>query len=216
MNITIYMSLARIDLGLAVTLEFLGPLALALLASRRALDLICGIAAGVGVFLLTGTIDDVDPIGVLLALVAGAAWAGYIVTGQRVADRMSGTQGTAVASGVAAVITLPFLIAALVQLPADEFVRVLSIGLAVGVLSSALPYSLDIAVLRRIPRGLFSVLQSVHPAVAALAGLVILGQTLGLLQVIGLAAISAANAAAVLGSARRERLARRAEQALLA
>jgi inner membrane transporter RhtA len=214
MNITIYMSLARIDLGLAVTLEFLGPLALALFASRRALDLICGLAAGIGVFLLTGTIDDVDFLGVLLALVAGAAWACYIVIGQRVADRMSGTQGTAVASGVAALITLPFLIAALTQLPADEFLRVLSIGLAVGVLSSALPYSIDIAVLRRIPRGLFSVLQSVHPAVAALAGLVILGQTLTVLQVIGLAAISAANAAAVLGSAHRERLARRAERAL--
>jgi len=206
MNIAIYESLERIDLGIAVTLEFLGPLAIALLASRRRLDLACGVAAGLGVLLLTGTLGGIDGaidgLGVLFALLAGGAWAVYIIFSQRVATTLEGVRGTAMASLCAAVITAPFLVVQLLRLPAGELLRVLGFGAVVGVLSSALPYSLDALVLRRIPRSLFSVLQSLHPAAAALSGLVILGQTLDVLQLIGLAVISGANAVAVLGSTR--------------
>ena len=198
MNLAIYASFDRIHLGLAVTLEFLGPLTLALITSRRLVDLLCGLAAGGGVVLLTGTVDRIDVVGVLLALTAGAAWAAYIVFSARVARDLPGVQGTAVASVVASIGTLPFVVAVLVSLPPDRLPLVLGVGLAVGVLSSALPYSLDVLVLRRIPRQLFSVLQSVQPAAAAVAGFLILGQTLTLGQVVGLAAISVANAVAVL------------------
>jgi inner membrane transporter RhtA len=202
MNLAIYESLQRIELGLAVTLEFLGPLTLALLSSRRLVDLGCGIAAGVGVILLTGTVTGLDGVGVLFALIAGTAWTVYIVFSQRVASSLEGVRGTAMASLCAAVITAPFLVVQLVRLPPDQLLRVLGLGCAVGVLSSAVPYSLDVLVLRRIPRSLFSVLQSLHPAAAALSGLVILGQALAPLQLVGLAVISAANAIAVVGAGR--------------
>ncbi|BDI22741.1 DMT family transporter [Herbiconiux sp. L3-i23] len=214
MNLGIYGALERIPLGLAVTLEFLGPLALALLSSRRLVDLFCGLAAGGGVVLLTGTVDDLDLLGVLLALLAGAAWVGYIVFGQGASHSLPGAQGTAVASGVASLITLPMLVVILVHTPAEELGRIALIGLVVGVLSSALPYSIDLAVLKRVPRGLFSVLQSVHPAAAAVSGLLILGQSLGLGQVVGLVVISLANVVAVAQSSRRSAAARRAEEAL--
>lgn len=214
MNTAIYGAFERIGLGLAVTLEFLGPLAVALLSSRRRSDLVCGAAAGVGVVLLTGTVAGIDLLGVLLALVAGGAWACYILVGQSLGRHLPGMQSTALASTTASILTLPFLVVALMGVAVEELPRVLLLGVAIGVLSSALPYSLDMAVMRRIPRSLFSVLQSVHPAIAALVGLIVLGQTLSLLQVLGLATISLANAAAVLGSARRENAARRAAEAL--
>ncbi|BDZ47016.1 EamA family transporter [Naasia aerilata] len=216
MNLAIYESFSRLELGLAVTLEFLGPLAVALLSSRRLLDLICGVAAGAGVALLTGTVHDIDPIGVGLALLAGVAWAAYILFTQRAGERLPGIQGTAVASCAASLVTLPLLIGILVRVPTDRLLGILSLGAVVGVLSSALPYSLDLAVLRRISRNLFSVLQSLHPAAAALSGLLILGQTLALPQLVGLAVISAANAVAVLGSARRGAAARRVAAAAAA
>ncbi|THG33087.1 EamA family transporter [Naasia lichenicola] len=203
MNIAIYEAFDRIELGLAVTLEFLGPLAIALLSSRRLRDLLCGIAAGIGVALLTGSVSGLDLLGVLFALLAGVAWAVYIIFSSRVAASLEGVRGTAMASIVAAVITAPFLIGQLVRLSPDELVHVLLVGCAVGVLSSAVPYSLDVLILRRIPRSLFSVLQSIQPAAAALSGLVILHQTLAPLQLAGLAVISGANAFAVVGSTRR-------------
>jgi inner membrane transporter RhtA len=209
MNLAIYASFSRLELGLAVTLEFLGPLAVALLSSRRLIDLLCGVAAGAGVALLTGTVGDIDPVGVGLALLAGLAWAAYILFTQRAGERLPGIQGTAVAGCAASLVTLPLLIVVLSGVPADRLPGILALGAVVGVLSSALPYSLDLAVLRRISRNLFSVLQSLHPAAAALSGLLILGQTLALPQLVGLAVISVANAAVVLGSTRRAALARR-------
>jgi inner membrane transporter RhtA len=209
MNVTIYAAIERIGLGLAVTLEFLGPLVVALVTSRRALDLLCGLAAGGGVVLLTGSVVTLDPLGVLLGLLAGAAWAAYIVFGSRTAARLPGIQGTAIAGIVASLGTLPFLVVTLVTLAPEHLPLVLGVGLAVGVLSSALPYSLDMLVLRRITRSLFSVLQSLHPAAAALSGFLILGQVLSVPELVGLATISLANAVAVVGSARREAAARR-------
>jgi inner membrane transporter RhtA len=197
MNVTLYGAVERIGLGLAVTLEFLGPLAVALLGSRRRLDLACAAIAGVGVLLLTGTVPGLDPIGILLGLTAAAAWAAYILLSQRAGRTLPGLQGTAIASLVAAVLTSPLLVIALLGLAPEELLHVALIGLAAGVLSSALPYSIDLVVLRRLPRQLFGVLQSVHPAAAALAGLVLLGQTLGTWQVVGLALITLGNLVAV-------------------
>ncbi|MFE5673164.1 DMT family transporter [Agromyces sp. NPDC056523] len=197
MNLSVYAAVERIGLGPAVTLEFLGPLALALLASRRRLDLACAVLAGTGVVLLTGSVPGIDPLGIVLALTAAAAWAAYILLSQRAGRTLPGLQGTAIASLVAAVLTSPILVLALVSLAPHEIVLVLAIGAAAAVLSSALPYSIDLVVLRRMPRQRFGVLQSVHPAAAAIAGLVVLGETLSPWQVAGLALITVANAVAV-------------------
>lgn len=197
MNAAVYAAVERIGLGPAVTLEFLGPLALALLASRRRLDLVCATMAAAGVALLTGSVPGIDLLGIVLALTAAAAWAAYILLSQRAGRTLPGVQGTAIASLVAAVLTSPLLVLALVSLEAHEIVLVLAVGAAAALLSSALPYSIDLVVLRRMPRQRFGVLQSVHPAAAALAGFVVLGQALAPWQIAGLALITVANAVAV-------------------
>ena len=197
MNLTLYGAVERIGLGLAVTLEFLGPLAVALLGSRRRFDLVCAVIAGIGVILLTGTVPGLDLVGILLGLAAAAAWAAYILLSQRAGRSLPGIQGTAIASLVAAILTSPILVIVLVGLEPHELLRVALVGLVAGILSSALPYSIDLLVLRRLPRQLFGVLQSVHPAAAAVAGLIVLGQTLGAWQIFGLVLITAGNAIAV-------------------
>lgn len=197
MNVAVYAAVERIGLGPAVTLEFLGPLALSLLASRRRLDLVCATMAAAGVALLTGSVPGIDLLGIVLALTAAAAWAAYILLSQRAGRTLPGVQGTAIASLVAAVLTSPLLVLALVSLEAHEIVLVLAVGVAAALLSSALPYSIDLVVLRRMPRQRFGVLQSVHPAAAALAGFVVLGQALAPWQIAGLALITVANAVAV-------------------
>jgi inner membrane transporter RhtA len=202
MNLAVYGAIDRIGLGLAVTLEFLGPLALALAGSRRRLDLLCAAMAGLGVVLLTGTVPGIDPVGVLLALIAAASWAAYIVLSRRAGRTLPGLQGTALASLLAAVITSPLLVIALAGVGPEQLLHVVLIGLAIGILSSAIPYSIDLLVLRRMSQQLFSVLQSVQPAAAALAGLVVLGQALGTWQVVGLALISMGNVLAVLRPSR--------------
>ena len=197
MNLTLYGAVERIGLGLAVTLEFLGPLAVALLGSRRRLDLACAAIAGTGVVLLTGTVPGLDPVGILLGLTAAAAWAAYILLSQRAGRTLPGIEGTAIASLVAAILTSPLLVIAIIGLAPQQLLHVAVVGLAAGILSSALPYSIDLIVLRRLPRQLFGVLQSVHPAAAAVAGLVVLGQTLGPWQIAGLVLITAGNVIAV-------------------
>ena len=202
MNLGVYGAIDRIGLGLAVTLEFLGPLALALAGSRRRLDLLCAAMAGLGVVLLTGTVPGIDPVGVLLALVAAASWAAYIVLSRRAGRTLPGVQGTALASLLAAVLTSPLLVMALVGLAPEQLLHVVVVGLATGILSSAIPYSIDLLVLRRMSQQLFSVLQSVQPAAAALAGFVVLGQALATWQLVGLGLISLGNVIAVSRPAR--------------
>ena len=197
MNLALYGAVDRIGLGLAVTLEFLGPLALALAGSRRRLDLLCAAMAGLGVVLLTGTVPGIDPVGVLLALVAAASWAAYIVLSRRAGRTLPGVQGTALASLLAAVLTSPLLVMALVGLAPEQLLHVVVVGLATGILSSAIPYSIDLLVLRRMSQQLFSVLQSVQPAAAALAGFIVLGQALATWQLVGLGLISLGNVIAV-------------------
>jgi inner membrane transporter RhtA len=176
MNVSIYLAFARLPLGPTVTLEFLGPLALALGSSRRWVDAGWAALAGAGVILLGHGLHHLDPVGVGLALLAGAAWAGYIVLTARVGGRVEGGAGLAVAQAIGALAVLPIGILA----AGSALLRphVLAVGLAVGILSSVLPYRFDLAALRRLPRGTFGVLMSLNPSVAALAGWAVLGQHL--------------------------------------
>ena len=205
MNTTFYAALQRAHLGLVVTVEFLGPLAVALAASRRARNLALGMLALAGVVALTapfGAARDSAPdaIGLMLALAAAAAWAGYIVLSQRAGRALPGVVGTAVGSAVASLGTLPVLVLALLALPTAQLPHVLAIGVLTGLLSSALPYSIDILVLRSLPRSLFGMLQSLHPVAAAVFGLLVLGQRLDALQVAGIAAVCLANVLVVAGT----------------
>jgi len=182
MNATFYEALARIPLGVAVTIEFVGPLAVAVLGSRRPLDFVWVLLAAAGVVLLTTGGDgahgagSVDAVGVLWALAAGGFWAAYILLAQRVGRVFPGASGLAFALAIGAVAVLPIGIAAAGTNLLDP--SVLARGLAVAVLSSAVPYSLELFALRRMRASVFGVLMSLEPAMAALSGLVFLGQHL--------------------------------------
>jgi inner membrane transporter RhtA len=203
MNTTFYAALQQAELGLVVTIEFLGPLAIALAGSRRLRDLGLAVLALAGVVALTKAGAAVpNPLGVLLALGAGAAWAAYILLSQRAGRSLPGIVGTAVGSVVASIGSLPVLVLALLALPEAELPRVLGVGVLTGLLSSALPYSIDIVVLRTLPRSLFGMLQSLHPVAAAVFGLLVLGQRLDAVQVCGIAAVCLANVLVVAGARR--------------
>ncbi len=176
MNALFYLSLARIPLGVAVTVEFLGPLALAIGGSRRLLDGLWGALAGLGVVLLTSGGGHLRASGIVFAALAGACWAGYILLSQRVGRAFPGMSGLALALVIGGLGTAPYGIA----VAGTALVRpsVLAKGAAIAVLSSAVPYSLELAALRRLRASLFGVLMSLEPAMAAVCGLVFLGQHL--------------------------------------
>lgn len=177
MNATFYEALSRIPLGLAVTFEFVGPLAVAVLGSRRLLDLVWVALAALGVTLLTtGSGGGLDGLGVILSLVAGGCWAAYILLAQRVGRVFPGASGLTFALVVATVVVAPFgvLTAGTRVLHAGVVGR----GAAVAVLSSAVPYSLELFALRRMRASVFGVLMSLEPAMAALSGLLFLDQHL--------------------------------------
>jgi inner membrane transporter RhtA len=195
MNLSFYAALDRIPLGIAVTLEFTGPFAVAVAGSRRASDLLWVGLAAVGILLLSPLRGSLDSLGAAFALVAGACWAAYIVLTARVGRAFRGGRGLALAMGVAAIVLLPVGVAGAGQ----ELARPgpLAVGLAVAVLSSAIPYSLELEALRRIRRGTFGVLMSLEPAVAALVGLAVLGQGLRPTEVVAIALVVAASAGAL-------------------
>ncbi len=196
MNMTFYESLARLPLGAAVTLEVLGPLAVAVLAGRRWRDGLWAVLAFTGVLALGGGDLDLDPVGVLFGLAAAVCWALYILLSVVTGRRFEGQQGLGSAMVVAAVLVCPFGIPQLAQ--ADLTIGLVLAGAAVGVASSVIPYSLEQAALRRLPPAVFGVLMSLEPAVAALAGLVILGQRLTALGVLAVVLVVAASAGASL------------------
>ncbi len=176
MNWSIYQAFARIPLGVAVTLEFLGPLTLAVVSSRRLNDVVWVLLAGAGVALLGFTPNGLTLAGVLLALLAAAAWAAYILLSAETGRRWSGISGLALASLIGSLgLATPAVLDAGARL-LDP--KVLLLGLAVGVLSSVIPYSLELTALRRIRPGTFAILMSLEPAAAALAALVVLGELL--------------------------------------
>jgi inner membrane transporter RhtA len=180
MNWAIYQSFSRIPIGVAVTIEFIGPLVLAAVGFRRARDLQWVGLAAVGVLLLGFERAHLDPVGVAFALVAGAAWAGYILSSAETGRRWEGIDGLAMASVVAVVMLGPLLLT--VDGDALMDTRILLIGAAVGLLSSVVPYSAELTALRRLPAATFGVLMSLEPAAAALAGLAVVGEDLAAVQ----------------------------------
>ncbi len=195
MNGLFYQSVARIPLGPAVTLEVLGPLALSVLASRRAVNLVWAALALAGVFLLGGGFGSLDPLGVAFALGAGAMWAAYIVFSARTGRRFPQADGLALAMGVAAVLSLPLGVAESGTKLLDP--TILALGAGVAVLSSVLPYTLELLALRRLPASTFAILMSLEPALAAAAGFLVLDQALSTTEAAAIALVIAASMGAV-------------------
>jgi inner membrane transporter RhtA len=199
MNISFYLALRTVPLGVAVTVEFLGPLTLALVQTRRLRDLVWVVSAGAGVALLglRGG-DDVPLAGLALALLAGGFWATYIVASARVGRLLPGTEGLAVALVLATFVALPFGAAGVARVLDQP--AVLAVGALVALLSSVVPYGLELAALRRIPTRVFGVLMSLEPAAAALAGLVVLGQSLDSRELAALVLVSLASIGVTVGA----------------
>jgi inner membrane transporter RhtA len=199
MNLTFYGALDRIPLGVAVTFEFVGPLGVAVFGSRRPRDLAWVVLAAAGILLLSDFGGaDLDGVGVALALLAGAFWAAYILLSARVGQAFEGGSGLALAMLAGAVLLAPVGIAdggGDLLMPA-----VLGVGLAVGLLSSAIPYTLELEALRRLPASVFGVLMSLEPAVAALAGFVVLGEELATREVAAILLVVVASAGAARGA----------------
>ncbi|MBF4635345.1 EamA family transporter [Agreia pratensis] len=196
MNGLFYEALARIPLGAAVTIEVLGPLVLSVATSRRASSWLWAVLAFVGVFLLgQGSFGELDPVGVLFAAGAGASWAGYILLSSRTGSRFARLDGLALAMAIGAVLTLPLGVAA----AGPVIVRpdILLLGAAVAILSSTIPYALELFALRRIPSSTFAILMSLAPAIAALAGVVLLAQHISLVGVLAIALVVTASIGAV-------------------
>jgi inner membrane transporter RhtA len=193
MNLALYAAIDTIGLGLAVTLEFLGPLSVALAASRRAADLAAALVAAAAVVVLARPQPATDYAGIALALLAAACWAGYIVVNRAVGARVPGAQGPAAAACLSALFYVPVGVWALASHP----VTAVALGRAAtaGVLCSAVPMTADLLALRRVPARFFGVFMSVNPVFAALTGLVVLGQPLPPADWLAITAIVVANAA---------------------
>jgi inner membrane transporter RhtA len=199
MNITFYEALHRIPLGIAVTIEFVGPLTVAIGGSRRRLDLVWVAIAAAGIIALTrGGSHHLDGLGVAFALIAGGMWGCYILLSARVGRAFGGGTGLALSMCVAAVVALPVGVAQGGSHLLDG--HVLVAGAAVGILSSVIPYSFELEALRRIVPHVFGVLMSLEPAVAAIAGLVVLGQHLSARALLGIALVVIASVGASRGT----------------
>jgi inner membrane transporter RhtA len=195
MNLFFYGALARIPIGVTVTIEFIGPLVLATVLSHRRRDLLAVAGAGIGVVLISGITStpwaEIDLAGLGLALAAGAAWAGYIIFSGRTGARFAQLDGLAIAMTIAAALVTPAGVitgGAALWTP-DALWR----GASIAVLSSVLPYSLELIALRRLAAHVFGILLSLEPAVAALAGLFVLGQQLSAPQLLGMGCVVAAS-----------------------
>jgi len=204
MNGLFYLALERLPLGVAVTIEVLGPLVLSIVASRRASSWVWAGLAFLGVLALGGGgWDRLDPLGVVFALGAAASWALYILASARVGAAFPRLDGLAFAMTVGAVLSLPFGIAN--AGPALLRLDLLALGAAVAILSSTIPYALELMALRRLPASAFAILMSLAPATAALAGFVLLGQHLVPLELVGIALVIGASIGAVRAAGRHAR-----------
>lgn len=195
MNLTLYTAIDRIGLGLAVTLEFLGPLTVALASSRRRTDLVCAVVAAAAVVVLTRPRPSTDYFGIGLALLAAVCWGCYILLNRTVGERLPGLQGSAAAAAVSGLLYLPVGGVALwLHRPTST---ALLCALTAGVLSSAVPFLADLLALRRVPAHFFGIFMSVNPVFASLIGMLVLGQHLDAASWPAVAAIVTANAVAV-------------------
>ncbi|GAA2680692.1 EamA family transporter [Streptomyces aculeolatus] len=195
MNLSLYTAIGRIGLGLAVTLEFLGPLAVALADARRRADLACALAGGAAVGVLSRPRPAADYAGIALALLAAVCWACYILLGRTVGRRLPGVQGPAAAAAVSALAYVPVGAVVLAHRPPSA--AALGYAVTAGVLSSAVPFLSDLLALRRVPARLFGMFMSINPVLAALVGTVVLDQRLGPYEWTAIAVIVTANAAVV-------------------
>jgi inner membrane transporter RhtA len=202
MNLSFYASLEHLPIGVAVTIEFLGPLTLAAFQSRRGRDWLAVAAAAGGVALVSGALEthwtELDGLGIALAAIAGALWAAYIVLSQRTGRQFAQLDGLALAMVVATLAILPLGLGSVALWSPD----VIGIGFAIAVLSSVLPYSLELVALRHLRQQVFGILLSLEPAVAALAGFLVLGQLLDPGQLAGMGCVVVASVL-VLGARRR-------------
>jgi inner membrane transporter RhtA len=195
MNLTFYEAVHLLGLGIAATIEFLGPLLLALATSRRLLDVACVLVAGAGVVLLTGLEGQIDAWGVTLSLIAAAAWAAYILLTRRVALGLPGLEGLTVAGIVSLALILPL---ALFTLPGAVFSwPIVALLAGIGILASVLPYALDTFILRRITARLYAIITSFGPVVAAIFGWIVLGERLGWVQLLAILLVCAAAGTAI-------------------
>jgi inner membrane transporter RhtA len=201
MNWSFYASLGRLPIGVAVTIEFVGPLVLTVVLSRRAVDFLAVVAAAAGVVLisqaLTVPFAQLDLVGLGLAALAGACWAAYVILAKRTGAAFSQLDGLAIAMVVASVAVAPFGLGSVPQWTGEILLK----GVGIAVLSSVLPYSLELLALRRMSSRVFGILLSLEPAVAALAGLLVLHQRLTGLQVLGIALVVGASTL-VMGTSR--------------
>lgn len=207
MNSLFYVALTRIPLGVAVTIEFWGPLTVAVLGSRRPLDLVWVVLAAAGIYVLAGGrfVAD-DAVGLMAVFGAGACWALYIVTGRHMATYWPDGSGLTLAMVVASVAVLPVAIGLSDFKPLASAPLAIAGGLVVALFSSAIPYTFEIAALRRLRAATFGVLMSLEPAIAATVGFLLLGQVLHLPDLIAIACVALASAGASL-SARRQTVA---------
>ncbi|MEU5343504.1 EamA family transporter [Streptomyces sp. NPDC020766] len=195
MNLSLYSAIDRIGLGLAVTLEFLGPLAIALSAARRRVDVCAAVVAAAGVVTLMRPQPSADYAGMALGLLAAACWASYILLNRTVGQRVPGAQGSAAASGVSALMFLPVGVVLVLRHPPTA--EAVGYAVAAGVLASAVPYLADMFTLRRVPAQAFGLFMSVNPVLAAVVGWIGLGQNLGLPEWASIGAIVAANSLSI-------------------
>ena len=198
MNLCFYLALARIPLGIAVTIEFLGPLTVALVGSRRWLDALWAVLAAAGVVLLMEGRGDLNLVGFLFALAAGTCWGLYILVGAALGRHTTEGSGLALGMAVAALVAVPFGVAdsgATLLRPG-----VLAAGFGVAMLSSVIPYSLDLEALRKLPPRVFGILMSLEPAMAALIGLIVLQESLHGSQWLAVLCVVAASAGATRGA----------------
>ena len=201
MNGLFYLALARLPLGVTVTIEVLGPLVLSIVASRRASAWLWALLAFAGVLALAGGgWDRLDPVGVLFALGAAASWALYILSASRVGREFPRLDGLALAMTAGAIIALPFGITSAGAALLNP--QLLALGAAVAVLSSTIPYALELIALRRLPAAVFAILMSLSPATASLAGWLLLGQALSWLELAGMTLVIIASIGAVRSSMR--------------
>jgi inner membrane transporter RhtA len=206
MNVSLYTAIDRVGLGLAVTLEFLGPLAVALAGAltatpsgtRRRAMLACAVLAGAGVVVLTRPQPTTDYLGIGLGLLAALCWAGYILLNRTVGQRVPDAEGSAAAGALSALVYLPIGIAVLLAHPPTP--AALACAAAAGLLSSAVPFLADLLALRRVPAHFFGIFMSVNPVFAAAAGAVVLGETPALVDWLAIGLIVTANTVCVLAT----------------
>ena len=203
MNLSFYAAISRVPIGIAVAVEFTGPLAVAVIGSRRLVDFIWIVLAGMGVLLLAGPSSSVDPVGLALALCAAACWGAFLLLAKRAVKHMDPLPVTTLMLAGSAVLLTPLL--AVSGVATDDLGATLAMGVAIAVLSSALPYVLELFALSRVRAATYGVLLSIEPAVAALTGFLILGQSLTAPEVTAMVAIMVAAAGASWTSETRRR-----------